>query len=100
LKTSNIGFMTERWDVNNKSGKWLDTRTSFGAVKPSEDHSEDSEDYGRFPLDTSEQNIVDAFIGRTKLIDLLKNLKQDEPELFNEVMEYIVLMNIKSPSGM
>ena len=88
MKAIKVGFMTEDYGKRSWQGR--------GAYQP-EDHSDD---YGRFPLNTSEQNIVDAFIGRTKLIDLLKNLKEDEPELFNEVMEYIVLMNIKSPSGM
>ena len=65
MKAIKVGFMTEDYGKRSWQGR--------GAYQP-EDHSDD---YGRFPLNTSEQNIVDAFIGRTKLIDLLKNLKEE-----------------------
>ena len=57
-------------------------------------------EYGPFTLSPNEQNVVDAFIGRTKLIDLLRVLKTQNEDLYYNIMEQIVLMNIKDPKGM
>ena len=59
-----------------------------------------SNEYGPFTLSPEEKNIVDAYIGRTKLVDFLRFIKQHKPEIFNNVIEEIVLMNVKDPGGM
>lgn len=61
---------------------------------------DNADEYGPFPLNPQEQNVVDAYIGRTKLVELLRDLKRDKPDLFNAIMEEIVLKNIKSPTGL
>ena len=83
MNKKDIQFLVEAW-----GGK--------GAYQP-EDHSDD---YGPFNLNEIEQNIVDAYVLRTKLVELLRFIKEHKPELYNNIMEEIVLMNIKSPTGM
>jgi len=56
-----------------------------------------SNNYGDFSLTELEKNIVDAYIGRTSFSEFLEHIKTDDEELYNDIINNIVFMNIKDP---
>lgn len=60
-----------------------------------------SRNYGPFDkLTTTEKYIVDAFMSRTSIEEFLKIIERLQPELYDKVMEEVVLMAVKDPTGM